>query len=251
MKKYLFAIIMSLGCLVTYAQQGFVAVGGDIKNGNGSVSFSVGQLEYNNYSDATYLIMEGLQQPYEVSGALPISLLYFNAKVTIESTVLLNWSTTSENNNDYFTIERSKDATSFEKVNSSVPSAGNSNTKQDYTLTDYQPFQGVSFYRLRQTDKDGKFTYSPIEKVIISGSQFTATASPNPTRNIVQLKIDGQTDKKLSYLLIDMNGKVLMKANITNPITQVNLGSLAHGTYILRVDDGEKVIQSFKIIKIP
>jgi hypothetical protein len=235
--------------MVIYAQQGFVAAGGDI-NGNGSVSFSVGQFDYNNYNNTSYFIIEGIQQPFEISGALPISLLYFKAIVTKENTVLLNWSTTSESNNDYYTIERSKDATYFEKVGN-VPSAGNSNNKQNYTFTDYLPFQGISYYRLKQTDKDGKFIYSEIDKINISEPQITATASPNPTQDIIQLKIGGQLDKKLSYLLTDLNGKMIMKAIISNSETSINLSNLSQGAYILKVIDKEKTIQTFKIIRIP
>jgi hypothetical protein len=250
MKKYIFTIIISICSFILYAQQGFVAVGGDIKNGNGSVSLSVGQLDYNSYGNASYLIIEGLQQPSEVSNPLPVTLLYFTAKVTNENTVLLQWSTTSESNNDFFTIERSEDGSNFEKV-ANVPSSGNSNTKQDYTLTDYKPYQGISYYRLRQTDKDGKFSYSQIEKIAISNTTFSATASPNPTRDIVQLKINEETNKKLNYLLIDINGKVLMKENIINRVTPINLSNLSQGTYILKVMDKENTIQVFKIIRIP
>ncbi|MEO6819173.1 MAG: T9SS type A sorting domain-containing protein [Ginsengibacter sp.] len=248
MKKYILITVISLCSICMYAQQGFVSIGGDTKNASGSVSFSVGQLDYNIYSSANNLIIEGLQQPYEISYVLPITLLYFKANATMENTVLLSWSTTSENNNDYFTLDRSKDAINFEKV-TTVPSAGNSTIKQDYSFTDKQPYDGVSYYRLTQTDKDGKFSISQIEKVVIGASQFSATASPNPTRDIVQLRISGEIDKDMDYLLIDMSGKVLMKANISNAVTPINLGNLAQGVYVLKVIRQGKSLQSFKIIK--
>src|SRR5690606_7113378 len=67
MKKYLITgtLLLSVGLL--HAQQGFVSVGGDTNTGSGSVSFSVGQLEYNHFSNAGFLVIEGLQQPFEVS----------------------------------------------------------------------------------------------------------------------------------------------------------------------------------------
>lgn len=85
--------------------------------------------------------------------------------------------------------------------------------------------------------------------MIIGASEFNVTASPNPTRNIVQLKINGQINRKLNYLLTDMNGKVLMKATISNSVTPINLGNLSQGMYSLKIAEGEKTIQSFKIIK--
>lgn len=90
---------------------------------------------------------------------------------------------------------------------------------------------------MKQTDKDGSFTFSEIEKVNITGAQLKATASPNPTRDIVQLKINGQISKKLNYLLTDMNGKVLMKSKISNSVTPINLSNLAQGVYILKIAD--------------
>ncbi|MEO6818791.1 MAG: T9SS type A sorting domain-containing protein [Ginsengibacter sp.] len=248
MKKYLITAASLFCSLLMYAQQGFVSVGGDTKSAGGSVSFSVGQVDYNYYSNGSSLVIEGLQQPYEISGPLPITLLYFKANATKENAVILNWSTTSENNNDYFTIERSRDASIFEKV-TSVLSKGNSTINQDYAATDFQPYQGASYYRLTQTDKDGKFSLSQIEKVLLGGSQFTATASPNPTRDIVQLRINGEINKTLNYLLFDISGKVLMKANIANSVTPINLGNLAQGTYLLKIMQEGKSVQTFKILK--
>ena len=239
---------MCLCSLWMYAQQGFVTVGGDSKNAAGSVSFSVGQLDFNYYSNANNLVIEGLQQPIEIFNPLPITLLYFKANVTKENTVILSWSTTSEYNNDYFTIERSKDGNNFQKANT-VSSAGNSTIKQDYTFTDLQPYDGVSYYRLMQTDKDGKFSLTQIEKVVIGSSQFSATASPNPTRDIVQLKVNGEIIKKMDYILMDMNGKMLMKASISTSVTPINLSKLAQGMYVLTIIKEGKALQTFKVIK--
>ena len=248
MKRYIFTTVIALCTMATFAQQGFVSTGGDAKSASGSISFSVGQLDYNFFSNNSILVIEGLQQPFEISGTLPITLLYFKANSTKENTVLLKWSTTSEYNNDYFTIERSKNANIFAKV-TSVPSGGNSSIKQDYVFTDLQPSDGISFYRLTQTDKDGKFSLSQIERVMIGATQFSATASPNPTRDILQLKISGEINNNFNYLLVDINGKVLMKKSILNAITSINLGNLSQGVYVLKIVDGGKPVQSFKIIK--
>lgn len=248
MKKYFITIAILFGSLIMYAQQGFVTTGGNTKNANGSVAFSVGQLDYQYFGNGSNLVIEGLQQPFEISGALPVTLLYFSAKTTTENTILINWSTTSEFKNDFFTIERSRDGNKFEVVKE-ISSAGNSNLKQDYTFTDLQPYTGISYYRLKQTDKDGKYSFSPIERVNIGEMQFSATASPNPTRDIVQLKISGDINKKLNYFLIDVNGKILMKADISNIVTPINLGNFPQGMYILKIFREGKVLQSFKVIK--
>lgn len=247
MKNYLVIIFIFFCKPLSFAQQGFVAVGADA-SGNGSASYSVGQLDYNFYSNGNNLIIEGLQQPFEISKSLPISLLYFTARKGSGRTVLINWSTVSEYNNDYFTIERSVDGILFVKM-AETKSKGNSNSRQEYTITDFDPYDGYSYYRLKQTDKDGKFTYSPIERVFIGNVSFDATAGPNPTVDMVQLHIAGNIDQNLEYRLTDLNGKKLAAGKIVNSTTTINLSKLAQAPYLLQLVNGQKVIKTFKIIK--
>lgn|GEM_PF-835930 len=88
---------------------------------------------------------------------LPIELLSFTANVVHES-VRLNWATATETNNDFFTIERSTNLNDWE-VLGFVDGAGTSSRPLHYSFTDYNPMAGVSYYRLKQTDYDGKFEY--------------------------------------------------------------------------------------------
>lgn len=97
---------------------------------------------------------------------LPIELLVFSAK-PIDSQVRLNWSTATELNNDYFTIERSVDGSNWEVVDL-VKGQGTTAQQSDYELMDTRPFSGLSYYRLKQTDYDGTFSYSSIVSVSVS-----------------------------------------------------------------------------------
>ena len=94
---------------------------------------------------------------------LPIQLLSFTAEKN-KSTVDIKWNTASEINNDYFTVEKSKDAIHFSKL-VIVPGSGNSNSEKNYAAKDNSPYNGISYYRLKQTDFDGKFEYSNIVAV--------------------------------------------------------------------------------------
>ena len=76
----------------------------------------------------------------------------------------LNWSTASETNNDFFTIERSINGKDFKQV-ATLPGAGNSNTQLDYSTFDPKPYNSISYYRLKQTDFNGDFSYSDIFSV--------------------------------------------------------------------------------------
>ena len=108
---------------------------------------------------------------------LPIDLLNFSGKVEGVA-IRLDWTTVSETNNDYFTVERSKQGLNFEDV-TNVDGAGNSNTTLNYRIYDENPLPGVSYYRLKQTDFDGNYQYSNIIPI-----QFISTATinvfPNP-----------------------------------------------------------------------
>jgi len=97
---------------------------------------------------------------------MPVQLIGFNAFAQ-DGIVELSWATASETNNDYFTIEKSKDLLTW---NSLIPikGAGNSYNILNYFQTDNHPFPGRSYYRLKQTDFDGKYSYSDIKSVSIS-----------------------------------------------------------------------------------
>jgi hypothetical protein len=80
--------------------------------------------------------------------------------------VFLEWVTKSERNNDYFSIERSEDGKIFETIKQ-INGAGNSTKKLHYDFTDYSPLRGTNYYRLKQTDYDGKSEYSKIITITI------------------------------------------------------------------------------------
>jgi hypothetical protein len=94
---------------------------------------------------------------------LPVELTRFNAWVN-KRTVVLDWETASEINNHYFTVEKSLDTRAWTKV-SDIMGAGNSTISKTYSYIDNNPWNGLSYYRLKQTDYDGKFTYSSVVSV--------------------------------------------------------------------------------------
>ncbi|PLX01219.1 MAG: hypothetical protein C0594_13795, partial [Marinilabiliales bacterium] len=100
---------------------------------------------------------------HDISGALPIKLTRFEGKPSGLENMLI-WETASECNNNYFTIEKSKDAKEF-IVLGTVAGAGYSNSSITYTYTDNNPYKNISYYRLRQTDYDGKSTLSSTIKI--------------------------------------------------------------------------------------
>ncbi|MHB8401938.1 MAG: hypothetical protein ACYDCN_07975, partial [Bacteroidia bacterium] len=108
---------------------------------------------------------------------LPIQLLSFNA-VPNDEKVDIKWETATEENNAYFTIEKSKDGINFTKL-IDVPGAGNSTTYRNYAETDYQPYSGTSYYRLKQTDYNNNYKYFNIVSVNFTVQQ-NIVVGPNP-----------------------------------------------------------------------
>jgi hypothetical protein len=120
------------------------------------------------------------------AGVLPIQLLSFNTEAQKDK-VKISWATVSENNNDFFTIERSTDAATWSIVKT-IKGAGNSSTLKNYSSFDEKPVVGTSYYRLKQTDLNGKFNYSDVKLVkYTSGDNIFAFPVPN-TGNTVNFK---------------------------------------------------------------
>ena len=158
--------------------------------------------------------------PMGFGGApLPIELLSFTAKMREnERKADLNWSTASEANNDYFTIERSSNGEDWMEI-VQVDAAGNSNAKIDYHEVDANPLFGVSYYRLKQTDFNGDYTYSPVAKL----SQYDIEAIemyPNPVDKggEVVMNFPEGCKSPVEVNIFSVGGKIVYQAtfDITN-----------------------------------
>lgn len=112
---------------------------------------------------------------------LPVELISFSAEQT-GSSVSLAWTTATELNNDYFTVERSTDGTGYEQI-AKVKGAGNSSQEIQYSTSDEKPVEGVNYYRLKQTDFNGRYEYSPVVAVPVSHAGEFAVF-PNPGTGI-------------------------------------------------------------------
>lgn len=195
-----------------------------------------------------------LTGPITYGAPLPIELVYFDALV-IENTIQLTWITASEINNDYFTIERSVDAKTWETVHT-VNGAGNSNQIIEYTETDFNPLSGISYYRLKQTDFDGRFEYFNIVPVKYSSSDEDDDLSifPNPVRQGENISIKhsfNSTDEVL-VVLRDLQGKEFYSKIYINTSKNELIGfpidyEIPKGIYFI-VATSENKIHSKKLI---
>jgi hypothetical protein len=160
--------------------------------------------------------------------------------------VKLSWTTASEVNNDFFTVERSKDLSEFEEL-LTVKGAGNSNRLLNYTATDTNPYQGISYYRLKQTDFNGNYKYSDIVDVDFK-DELTFNVFPNPsdgTTLYVQFTEEVKSEE-VTVSIFNINAKLCFYSNLfvtgtlENNTLVLNLKErLAPGLYIVKASAGQ------------
>lgn len=175
--------------------------------------------------------------PPSFSGsALPIELHLFEISSTIDNYILIKWITLSEVNNDYFTIEKSTDLINWQIV-SRIKGAGNSVVTQEYTHLDINSPEKTKYYRLKQTDFDGKFSYSTIETIEIDATQ-TIKLYPNPSKGIFYFPstiIDLDEIRVFSIIGEDITGQINIQNLSTE--TKIDLSFQSNGIYFLRLKD--------------
>jgi hypothetical protein len=166
----------------------------------GAGFFQVGTHATVNHANAAsyhYAAMSG-------GNTLPVELLSFSAKKENDD-VIIKWSTASEINNDFFTIERSTDGDHWEILKESK-GAGNSSSLIEYSELDENPHNGISYYRLKQTDYDGQFKYSQTTSVGKLDGNLNITAFPNPVNTYMFVEFETKINSNIDASLYDQNG---------------------------------------------
>lgn len=172
---------------------------------------------------------------------LPIELLMFDATVKSQ-VVLCTWKTASETNNDYFIIERSTDGKHFQTTGI-VDGAGTSTEIHSYSFPDKEPFNGLSYYRLKQVDFDGAFSYSEIIAVKIKAENGDIQISPNPANDVLQYNFELDQPARGIVQVLDVLGNVVVEeqkdfhAGIIQADLQIK--HLANGVYYLKIFSDE------------
>jgi Secretion system C-terminal sorting domain len=168
---------------------------------------------------------------------LPVSLKSFNATQR-SNKAILTWETELENNNDGFEIERRSAGNSqYQKigfVDSKAP--GGTGNGYSYGFDDNQMLtKGVTYYRLRQVDLDGKATYSEVKAVRTgNGGLLTISIYPNPSRGTANVTIP-ESAGKMDVSLDDYTGKSIQRwSGISVRNLQVN--NMKPGIYMLRIN---------------
>lgn len=187
-----------------------------------------------------------------VSSPLPIELLSFDAIKNGEK-VDITWATASQKDNKLFTVERSKDGINFEPV-INVPGAGTNNTYLSYFETDYQPLQGISYYRLKQTDSNNDFSYSQIVAVNYIITEDGISVYPNPSEGEATVDISSFNNTEVLVVIRDISGKecfskLILKSEGNELIAIDSEQKLAPGTYIVTASANNKLYSQKLLVK--
>jgi len=185
--------------------------------------------------------------------ALPVTLIEFRA-TPVDEQVVLEWTTASEINNSFFTIERSLNGSTFEFVGQ-LDGAGTSASTISYRYIDTAPLTGTSFYRLKQTDFNGEFEYSELRSVSIAEAieTFDFKVYPNPISNDDLLTIEylglGYS-QEISFQLFKMDGQVVTSGTYGQIPQQIFIetATLQSGVYLLKIKGKQGKVAHKKVI---
>lgn len=184
--------------------------------------------------------LSSLQSP------LPIELLSFDATCD-NGVVQIAWATASEQNNDYFLIERSLDGLAWEAFRE-VAGNGNSNNKIEYSVTDYAPLGNTTYYRLTQFDYNGDYRVYPPE---VGGcGDFNleiVSVLGNYNSDALLLNVSSSVNEQFELLVTDMSGKVLIAKQgiaIAEGMNQINISKrdMSMGIYLIKLVNDNHVL---------
>ena len=188
---------------------------------------------------------------FSETALLPLVFGRFDAAHS-EVGVHLTWQTLSEQNTQSFEVQRSATGSNFIPIGS-VKAAGNSSFALNYSFTDRVPLSGVSYFRLKQTDNDGRYTYSKVEAVSTQNYMEKVVLYPNPVRQKATLQFFLSSSEQLQYSVLDQNGRILDAKSLhlnkgSNSVT-IPVQDLPKGVYTLRLQ-GATISRQLQLIRL-
>ncbi|HEX5002313.1 MAG TPA: T9SS type A sorting domain-containing protein [Bacteroidia bacterium] len=186
---------------------------------------------------------------------LPVELSAFSATVNTDRKVKVDWTTQSELNNDYFTLERSADGSQFEQL-ARVQGGGTVLTPKYYSFTDNEPLQGNNYYRLSQTDYDGKtIVYNIVVAKVGTKTDHTTEIKviPNPFHNEFNVTVSSDLDQNVKLNLVSVTGTIVYSNTFTlhsgeNVLTGTLQSRVVPGVYSVQVINDNGLVGTAKAI---
>ena len=161
---------------------------------------------------------------------LPLTWLSFTAKAQNNNQSLLQWATAQEQNTKDFYIQHSADGINWVTIGT-LPAAGNSNSTSHYNYVHTNPVTGLNYYRIKQTDVDSRYSYSPVRMLSFTRALQPFTIMGNPvTNDVLTLQVNIATS--LAFYTAD--GKLLWREQVNAGTKTINVSRYAKGIYLLK-----------------
>ncbi|MBI3220407.1 MAG: T9SS type A sorting domain-containing protein [Bacteroidetes bacterium] len=189
----------------------------------------------------------------EIANALPVNLIKFEGSI-LGSIASLYWETASELNNEYFELQHSLDGSEFIPVGRRE-GKGTTNQKSEYYFEHRNLTKGVNYYRLLQSDFDGKVSYSDVISLEYDGATpLIAFLFPNPTTHQnINIELVNATSQNVNVRIFDMTGKTILTSVINSEdlesIISLKSSELKSGVYIVEVVQGSQRITKRLVIR--
>lgn len=209
-----------------------------LSGGEITVSGSFSDAECPSYAEGAYTFCDCTGGGDPCSAVLPVELISFTAEQQA-STISLNWTTATELNNDYFSIERFNDLDQLSSI-ASIPGKGTSVQLNNYNFVDTAPLLGINYYRLKQTDFNGLYSYSKIVKVDFILAENKLLVYPNPSTGKL-VSINGRGFSPLTNLAVSIRSANGTACFFENAVTDesggfsktIDVSQIPSGIYII------------------
>ena len=188
----------------------------------------------------------GLYQfsPYiliDAAKPLPVKLISLEGDCEGDKNVI-KWVTASEINNDFFVVQKSSDGTLFSDVKS-VRGNGNSNKRREYFISDENSLSGLTYYRIKQVDFDGKTNYSEIISIQGCNSKANTTLAvyPNPGKDKLTVYLENRSNEVGYIVITDVQGREVYNNEISGDVNKLtlNINELSSGIYTVKYSDSQ------------
>ncbi|MCZ2299477.1 MAG: M12 family metallo-peptidase [Chitinophagales bacterium] len=187
-----------------------------------------------------------------VKAALPVTFTELTAKKK-NNNVLLEWGTLTEINNNHFVVERSENGKDFTTKIGQVAASGNSSVSKQYSLLDVAPVNGMNYYRVKQVDNDGKYSYSNTVAINFEKAGSIVIVYPNPAKHVLNMEYNAVSNGRIQVQIIDAKGAIILQENyattIGKNVQSININSLTKGVYVVKSIDAAGNMSHTKFIK--
>ena len=180
---------------------------------------------------------------------LPVELINFQVKQKGNNNVV-EWTTATELNNDFFYIERSKDGKNYKRIGK-IKGAGTSSTLRKYTFVDKKPAIGLNYYRLHQVDFDGTTATSDVVTLSFAGGEKSLSIKPTIAYDQIMVEFTQNSETEMLLKIFDLFGRLyyLEKLPFGTITLNLNISNYPPGQYLVYLEQEPNLYTTERFIK--